>query len=384
MKIFHCADLHLESPFSGLDTETANDRRQELSETFSRMMRYAKDESVSAVLIAGDLFDSIYCGENTKRDVFDALASVGCPVVISPGNHDYYSKGCIYSDAELPENVYVFKSQEMGRFDLDEVGISVCGYAFTTYVYEKDPLSDICELSKDNINLLCAHADIRDKRSKTAPIDPAALAGTGFVYAALGHVHMPPEPRRYGACTVAYSGFAQGRSFDEIGYGGARLVEIDDGGRTVKTERVIFSGLHYETEKLDVTACERDTEIINRINGLIKSKGYDGDTALRVVLSGAVNSSYTPSRRRIVSEAGAGMIRLIDIKDETSPTFDLDGLERDKTLRGEFYRLLLPELASPDARERKCASLALRYGLAALDRREISIMSEGSDDAREN
>ena len=58
MKIIHCADLHLDSAmnthFSGVK---AKERKNELLETFRRMIGYAVDNDVVAIIIAGDLFD---------------------------------------------------------------------------------------------------------------------------------------------------------------------------------------------------------------------------------------------------------------------------------------------------------------------------------------
>ena len=56
MKIIHCADLHLDSNMtSNLSREQAKQRKAELLATFERMIVYAKDNSVKAVIIAGDL-----------------------------------------------------------------------------------------------------------------------------------------------------------------------------------------------------------------------------------------------------------------------------------------------------------------------------------------
>jgi hypothetical protein len=43
------------------------------------------------------------------------------------------------------------------------------------------------------------------------------------------------------------------------------------------------------------------------------------------------------------------------------------------TVKGEVYRRLLPSLNSADENERRRASAALRFALAALDKRELSI-----------
>ena len=58
MKIIHCADLHLDSNMtSNLSREQAKQRKAELLATFERMIAYAKDNSVKAVIIAGDLYE---------------------------------------------------------------------------------------------------------------------------------------------------------------------------------------------------------------------------------------------------------------------------------------------------------------------------------------
>ena len=373
MKIMHCADFHLDSSFSGLDSGAADARRAELRESLVSVIKYAKEAGVQLILISGDLFDRPYCTASTKHEVFEALASAECPIVISPGNHDPYIKGGVYADKGLPENVFVFSSTELGRFDFDEIGVSVFGYAYTSDSYEKDPISDSVPLSETNINVLCAHSDVRSAFSKYAPMTASGISRAGFTYAALGHVHLAPKPQRIGNCTMAYSGFVQGRSFDETGEGGVYVVDIDRETLAVTLERVVFSKLRYEIERLDITGCERDTEVISRITKLITDKRYGKNTALRVILEGAVLSAYTPSQKRICAGGALSALALLEIKDETSPTLDLDYLEKDITVRGEFYKSLKPMLTSDDESERECAKLALKAGLAALDRRELSL-----------
>ena len=59
MKLIHCADLHFDSKLNAnLSQESAKERRAELLDTFVRMVAYAKENAVEAILIAGDLFDT--------------------------------------------------------------------------------------------------------------------------------------------------------------------------------------------------------------------------------------------------------------------------------------------------------------------------------------
>ena len=59
MKLIHCADLHLDSSLKRhLDKEKIANRKAELIVAFEDMVAYAKREGVTAILIAGDLFDT--------------------------------------------------------------------------------------------------------------------------------------------------------------------------------------------------------------------------------------------------------------------------------------------------------------------------------------
>ena len=53
MKMIHCADLHLDSKMeSNLSAEKARERREELLQTFERMVEAAEAGRVRAILIA--------------------------------------------------------------------------------------------------------------------------------------------------------------------------------------------------------------------------------------------------------------------------------------------------------------------------------------------
>lgn len=367
------ADFHLDSTFSGFGKDRADARRALLRDCFVEAMAIARERGAKLVLIPGDLFDTPFCTANTRKAVFDAIADFGNPVVIAPGNHDYYNKNGTYADKALPENAFVFSSDELGRFDFDELGVSVIGYAFTSDRYEENPLASDVPLSSENVNILCAHADLGAPLSKYAPISPNAIARCGFAYAALGHMHNAPELVTVGKTLVGYCGFPQGRSFDELGEGGAYLVDIDLETKTTTAERVKLSKLTYEIEKVDITACSSDEDVIRAISGAIERGGYGDMNALRVCLTGAVPSHYKPDTKRIEAESVFSSLALIQVRDESVANLDLEYLERDMTIKGEVYRRLLPSLNSADENERKTASLALRFALAALDKRELSL-----------
>jgi DNA repair exonuclease SbcCD nuclease subunit len=367
IKIFHTGDNHLDSAFARLSPSARERERARQRDLFVKMMNYAREEKFDLVLISGDLFDSPTVSPETEKAVIGAFASLSCPVVISPGNHDPYSEVGLYSSGLLPDNVYVFNSPELQVFELEELSVSVCGYAFTSDEYSKSPLEDLSLDDIEGVRLLCAHGELGVASSKYAPISESQLSA--FSYAALGHVHKLADPVKIGKGLAAYCGFPEGRAFDEEGLGGAMSVTVD--GDRASAERVIFAERQYVYDSLDVSGTDRDGELVDRAAELLDSKGYDQSTALRLTLEGALSIDYTPDRS-LVERMLAGRLLSIEIIDDTTPEIDLKSLENDYTLRGEVYKALKSRLESDDAGERKKAFDALKIALLAIEGKRIS------------
>ena len=88
IKILHCADLHLDSPFEGLGSGKASLRRREQRELLLRLAELARTEEVDLVLLSGDLLDSDNTYYETGEELNQCLRTLSIPVFISPGNHD--------------------------------------------------------------------------------------------------------------------------------------------------------------------------------------------------------------------------------------------------------------------------------------------------------
>ncbi len=331
------------------------------------MMDYAKENSYDLVLISGDLFDAKYITTATRELVRKCFSEVGCPVIIAPGNHDPYPHVCLYREGELPENVYIFSSEEMQVFDFDDLGVSVCGYAFMSDRMNVSPLESFTRPDTDNLLILCAHADIASPTSKYAPISARLIDAFGFTYAALGHIHNPPEISAKDTL-IRYCGFPTGRSFDELGEGGALSVNIEDGEATA--EKLVFSSHRFLEEVLDVSDVESAYDIEKKITEYVKTAGYKDDTSLCLTLTGTVSFELVIDTEALANTKTP--LRALKIKNDTLPVLSAEGLEKDITLRGELYRTLLPKLESSDPTERRTAAAALRIGLFAIDGKNLS------------
>ena len=91
VKILHCADVHLDTPYVGLSPEKSDERRRGLRATFMRMMEYVRHASINYVLISGDLFDVRYATNSTAELLVREFR--GCPdtkFIIAPGSADAF------------------------------------------------------------------------------------------------------------------------------------------------------------------------------------------------------------------------------------------------------------------------------------------------------
>ena len=110
IKLIHGADLHLDSPFSGLTPEQAAARRQEQRELLDRLARLAREREADLLLLSGDLLDSRRTYRETAQALARSLGSLPCPVFLAPGNHDFYGPQSLYAALDWPENVQDRKS----------------------------------------------------------------------------------------------------------------------------------------------------------------------------------------------------------------------------------------------------------------------------------
>ena len=360
LRILHTGDIHLDSPFSGLDPKTAEVRRNELRATFTSMMHYARMEKADLILITGDLFDADFVTRETLALIKKEAENTTCPIVISPGNHDSVSESSVWRRGVFPENVHIFTEETLDYFEFEEIGVRVWGWAFTSQKMELSPLTgrSVREADGDMVNILCAHGDLSSSRSTSCPLTVRELEAFGADYAALGHIHNPQEYSE----RIAYCGCLEGRSFDEVGHKGARFVTLD--GDSITSQKVRFSKRRYENETLRVDGAASNTELRERIAAFITEKHYGDDTILRLTLTGETDPSFTLNIA--VLETDVPRLFALKVIDETSPMLDADALRLDPTLRGEFFRLLEPAITGDDPEARALAADALRMGLSAL------------------
>lgn len=366
-KILHIGDIHLDSPFSLFDVEKSQARRQELRGTFTSIMMYAKLKNADIVLICGDLFDSEFVTKETMNLIVSQFEdNPNCRFVITPGNHDPATPKSAYLKTKFPDNVYVFRSEDVQKFCFDEIGVDVYGFAYEQDFYNKNPFDTHLYLDENKINIFMAHADMLSSGSRDCPITERDISKSGCDYVALGHIHAGREAVKAGDTYYAYCGCPEGRSFDECGIKGGIFLnaEKNNGRFSVSFEYPRFCKKRYEKTEVDMSGLTTHEQMCEQVKKAVQKEGFGKDTLLRVRLVGIVSydANFAPDKLQ-ASEIG---VYYVEAEDATIPLGGYDELKNDISIKGALLRELMPKLQSEDERERKIASLALKYGLCAI------------------
>lgn len=360
MRILHAADLHLDSAFAGLAEEKAALLRQESRDILRRMVDWANDHAVDVMLLSGDLFDSDRMYSQTARTLAQALARFRGRIFLSPGNHDFYAPGSGYDAVDWPENVHIFTSRRPQTVLLRSLNASVTGAAFTS-AEEWEPFDGASFSGGDApIRLGVLHGEVTRGESKYRAIPPAEIEKTNLTYLALGHVHRCAGVQRAGNTAYAYPGCLPGRGFDETGDKGFLYGEITP--KKVELEFIPFAPRRYQSVTADIT--DRDPADAVR-QALDPDCGQD---ICRVLLTGSRRENFSLSA--LTSEL-SGLCAALELTDETYPEEDVWARCGEDSLRGLFLQNLRARYDGADEDEKRQLLQAARFGLAALDNRDL-------------
>ena len=371
LKLFHTADVHLDAPFSLSDPIEAEKRRTGLRSAFCSMIHAAKRMEADIFLICGDLFESSFVTKDTAAQVVREMESFPtCRFFITPGNHDPYDESSPYALLSFPKNVFVFTAETPAYVDTPEKNARVYGHAYVKKDIPDGLFSGFHVEDESKINILAAHGFVDAPQSTCNVLMKRDIEQSGLDYIALGHVHTHDGFLKSGKTVYAYSGCPVGRGFDECGYKGAIVGSIskENGETDCRLSTVKTCDKRFEKINVDLSGAKTADESLRRI--LSEAEGYGEDTALRITADGAISPDAVLNGDEVRRALRAPFY--LEWFDNSVPILDTERLKNDPTILGAYYRQLESKLLSDDPAVRKTASMALRYGLAALCGRELS------------
>jgi DNA repair exonuclease SbcCD nuclease subunit len=361
LKFIHAADFHLDSAFGALSARQAASRRAELRETVDRLSDYVNKNGVELVLLAGDLFDSGSAYTETGERLAAALGRMRARVFVAPGNHDWYGPGSPWETVVWPENVHVFRDNRLTAVEMGNVVIH--GAAFTGAEQSAGFLNGFTAPEDGRIHIGLLHGEIDPAEKRYNPVRKDEAAASGLAYLALGHTHKRMEPQRWGKTLCAWPGCLEGRGFDELGEKGFYEGSIGDDGVTA-LRFVPFSWRRYERMEINVTGQDPRRAV---------EAALPEDTArhlYRLILTGETGEGGVDAAA--LQEALADRFYGLEIRDRTVMAEDIWRRAEEDSLRGLFLRKLREKWNNAKTEEeREQVTRAVRFGLAALDHRDM-------------
>lgn len=363
LKFIHGADFHLDSAFAALPPRQAAARRRESRELPQRLANYVNQNGIELVLLAGDLFDSASAYRDTAESLSAALGQMAAQVYIAPGNHDWYGPGSPYLTVQWPDNVHIFTQPHLEAMAWPEKRLVLHGAAFTASEQSAGFLSGFAAPKDSNLHIGLLHGEIDPAEARYDPIWKEEIAASGLAYLALGHIHKRTEPLTCGRTVCVWPGCPEGRGFDELGEKGFYAGTIDDTGK-VALAFVPFARRRYEILTVDVTGQAPRAAIEAALPTETVQDLY------RILLTGETGEGG--AQAEALQEALADRFYALEIRDQTRLAEDLWARAAEDSLRGLFLRDLKSRLDSARTEEeRQRITMAARFGLAALDHRDL-------------
>ena len=363
LKFIHAADFHLDSAFAALPPGQAAERRRESRELAFRLADYVNSRGVGLVLLAGDLFDSAAPYRETGEALAEAFGRMNAQVFAAPGNHDWYGPGSPWLTETWPENVHIFSENAMTSVDMPDLGVTISGAAFTAPEQGESLLAGFTAPKNGRVQIGLLHGELEPAEARYNPLRREDISASRLDYLALGHIHKRGEPKSFGGTLTAWPGCVEGRGFDELGEKGF-YEGVIDGGKVSPPVFVPFARRRYEILQVDVTGKAPRAAVESALPPETAEDLY------RVLLTGETGEGGADPKA--LETALSGRFYALEVRDHTRVAADVWARAGEDSLRGLFLRELRARWdAAGDGPEREAVTRAVRFGLAALDHRDL-------------
>jgi DNA repair exonuclease SbcCD nuclease subunit len=363
LRILHTSDIQLDAPFSLLGRQ-GQKHREQLRETFERIMGLAQREGYDLLLIAGDLFDSNRPHQTTIDFVSMVFNRIDIPICVLPGNHDCYNEDSVYRKVSFPSNVYVFSEQPTVQV-FHNLNVAVYGNPIQSAKSERSPMRGLTASADARWHVAMAHGNLvrPDLDVASRPIHPEEIRDSGMDYVALGDWHSFHDYTQ-GDVVACYAGAPEPTALGQTGAGYIASVELTHKGVRVHRERV--GKVAVRTLNLNVIGRTR-RDIIQAIR-----EHADPNLMLHVILTGMMEPGTVINIDTLERNLSSHFYH-ITFTDKSHPEIGVIYEEYpEELIIGKFARMMQARIdEAADESERRRAERALQLGIALLEGKEV-------------
>jgi DNA repair protein SbcD/Mre11 len=363
MKFVHAADLHLDSPLRGLeaykdDGAPVERIRTATRQAFRNLIDLCLVERADFLLLCGDVFDDDW--RDFRTGLFFTgqlmrLAEADIHVYLVRGNHDSASE--VTRNLKLPAHVTEFSPHAPETAVREDLGVALHGRSFPRRAVTENWVTGYPAPRRGllNIGLLHTSAAGSAEHATYAPCSIDELAGKGYQYWALGHVHQ--HQVLHESPWVVFSGNTQGRHVNERGVKGCVIVKAD-AGEVTDVRHVPLDVLRWQ--RINVAAEEADDldALLGRVDRRLREElaAVEGRLlAVRLNIAGAcaAHDDVVKQRTKVNNELRnltvAGDVWLEQVTLATRPPVRLDELRASEGFVGELLRSIESLRGDPTA-----------------------------------
>ncbi|MDG5789672.1 exonuclease SbcCD subunit D [Evansella sp. AB-P1] len=275
MRLLHTADWHIGRTIEG------RDRLAEHEQFFDELYEIVEDQKIDAILMAGDVFDSVNPPAKGEELFYESMAKLSDngtrPIIIIAGNHDHPDRLSATRSLINKQGINILGYPTIEKLKIhvprrkEVLNIAALPYPSESRLKEsfveigdeeslrdaydvriKDIFSELTkELPKNEVSVAMSHLFVAGGNS-TESERPIEVGGAYTIrattlpdnvqYTALGHLHRPQDikrsPRR-----ARYSGSPLAFSFSEAGYAkSVTIVDVEPMKEPIIEEVYLLSG----------------------------------------------------------------------------------------------------------------------------------------------
>lgn len=312
---------------ANLSVEKAKEKQEELKLNFALLCDYAKKNNVSAIIVAGDLFDFNGVGDTLKNFVISNIRNYAeINFFILLGNHD----DKIIFTSDLP-NLHLFENK-FKSYKIDNVVITGANIK----EFGNEQLINSLILEENYFNIVTLHGTLSayDCTNISYGINKNALMNKSIDYLALGHYHELKMDKLDNRGVWAYSGCLAGRGFDESGDKG--FILIDTNKRNY--DFIIMNNRKFVTLDFDLSQFESFTDFSSALIDTV-SKRANANDLIKVTLVGNYDFNFDKDINFLNKKLNA-LYYFAKIKDESHLRINASDYDNDISLKGEFIKVV--------------------------------------------
>ena len=366
---------------------------------WKELLSFAVEKKVQGILIAGDLFDSPVVSHGTM-DFF--LSTISEHPEISffylRGNHD--TENTFRYQENLPKNLFLFSERgkkyrlndrlllagvEYGTRDISfgenegdtqgagqaaEQGIGQenahGAEALSKSESESEEESKFLKLKEEDCNILLLHGALYQGTPKGEAVQGEEgiflknLEKLPLSYIALGHIHKGGEGKLNNGALWAYPGCLQGRGFDEEGERGFLYLKVEEEKKEIRKEFIPIKKGEFRILEIELLEDEGTLACLKKIEVEMEKAGIAKEDSLRIILKGKKGLEQERNLRYLQLQLQDSVF-FLEIRDECELSWNREEAMKEKSLKGEFLRVLAA--ADNLSKEEQEEIIALGMGL---------------------